>query len=135
MVAMIKAVKDGKFFPDSTRSGYFVPDDIPAEASVQAQDDDTESDTSSSRGSASEEDANPDEEETAVSELVGKWAPTGAEREGQQYARHRVSRCIHSISDESGLTFTCGRSVNNRYIILLTKPSFMHPICSGCFRT
>ena len=135
MVAMIKAVKDGKFFPDSTRSGYFVPDDIPAEAAVQAQDDDTESDTSSSRGSASEEDANPDEEETAVSELVGKWAPTGAEREGQQYARHRVSRCIHSISDESGLTFTCGRSVNNRYIILLTKPSFMHPICSGCFRT
>ena len=135
MVAMIKAVKDGKFFPDSTRSGYFVPDDIPAEAAVQAQDDDTESDTSSSRGSASEEDANLDEEETAVSELVGKWAPTGAEREGQQYARHRVSRCIHSISDESGLTFTCGRSVNNRYIILLTKPSFMHPICSGCFRT
>jgi hypothetical protein len=134
MVAMIKAVKDGKFFPDSTRSGYFVPDDIPAEASVQAQDDDTESDTSSSRG----QQARKMQTRTKKKLQFLSWSENGLRqelREGQQYARHRVSRCIHSISDESGLTFTCGRSVNNRYIILLTKPSFMHPICSGCFRT
>ena len=78
---------------------------------------------------------NPDEEEAVVSELVGHWAPPTTGTADQQYARHRVSRCIHAIRDESGLNFTCGRVVSNRYVILLTKPAFMHPLCSGCFRT
>ena len=78
---------------------------------------------------------NPEEDEQVASEMVGSWAPKGADMAGQQFARHRVSRCIHAVSDESGLTFTCGRQVSNRYVILLVKPSFMHPICSGCFKT
>ena len=78
---------------------------------------------------------NPDEDEAVVSELVGHWAPPATVGTSQGYARHRVSRCIHSLGDESGLNFTCGRVVSNRYVILLTKPAFMHPLCGGCFKT
>ena len=135
LTAMIAAVREQKFFPDATRSGYFPADEIPADASLEVQSDDSGSDANSSRGSASEEEGNPDEDEAVVSELVGHWAPPATVGTSQGYARHRVSRCIHSLGDESGLNFTCGRVVSNRYVILLTKPAFMHPLCGGCFKT
>ena len=133
LVSMITAIRDRRFFLDANRSGYFAADEeLPQDAAVDQQDDG--SDGSSSRDSASEEEGNPDEEEAVVAEMVGKWSPKGADVPGQQFARHRISRYIHSIADESGTHFSCGRSVNARYIILLTKPSFMHPVCSGCFK-
>ena len=135
LVTVITAVREQKVFPDATRSGYFPPDELPVGASLEAQSDDSGSDANSSRGSASEEEGNPDEDEAVVSELVGHWAPPTTGTADQQYARHRVSRCIHAIGDESGLNFACGRVVSNRYVILLAKPAFMHPLCSGCFRT
>ena len=134
LISMLASIKSKKFFPDATRSGYFVPDEeLPPGANVEPEDD--ASDGSSSRGSISEEECNHDEDEAVVSEMVGTWAPKGAEEEGRQYARHRVSRCIHAISDEAGINFVCGRAISNRYVILLAKPAFMHPVCGGCFRT
>ena len=134
LISMINAIREQKFFPDANRSGYFAADDELPEG-AEAASDGGGSDGSSSRDSASEEEVNPDEDEQVASEMVGSWAPKGAEMAGQQFARHRVSRCIHAISDEAGLTLTCGRQVSNRYVILLVKPSFMHPVCSGCFKT
>ena len=133
LISMIMAIKNKQFYPDASRSGYFVPDqELPPDAAEDCSD--NASDGSSSRGSGSEEDCNHDEEEAVVAEMVGTWAPKGTDAPGQQFARHRVSRCIHTMSDESGTHFSCGRSVSNRYIILLAKPSFMHPVCSGCFK-
>jgi hypothetical protein len=133
LISMIMAIKNKQFFPDSSRSGYFVPDsELPPDANADVSD--GESDGSCSRGSDSEEERNHDEEESVVAEMVGKWAPKGADLPGQQFARHRVSRCIHAMSDESGTHFSCGRTVSNRYVILLAKPAFMHPVCSGCFK-
>ena len=133
LISMIMAIKNKQFYPDASRSGYFVPDqELPPDAAEDCSD--SASDGSSSRGSGSEEDCNHDEEEAVVAEMVGTWAPKGTDAPGQQFARHRVSRCIHTMSDESGTHFSCGRSVSNRYIILLAKPSFMHPVCSGCFK-
>ena len=133
LVFMISAIRSQKFFPDANRSGYFADEGELPEGAAQCNDD-ADSERSSSHDSGSEEEINPEEEERVVSEMVGKWAPKGSDLEGQQFARHKVSRCIHSISDETGLTLTCGRTVNSRYIILLAKPSFMHPVCSGCFK-
>ena len=133
MQAMLRAIRFQQFFPDATRSGYFVSDALPEEASLEQQSDDGDA-TDSSRGSASEEEVNHDEDEAVVSELVGTWDPKCTGDAHQQFARHRISRCIHSMADESGQAFTCGRPVNNRYVILLAKPAFMHPLCSGCFK-
>ena len=98
MQAMMRAIRLKQFFPDATRSGYFVADDLPEGASLEAQIDDDDG-TDSSRGSASEEKVNHHEEEAVVSELVGKWDPKGLDASSQQFARHRISRCIHSMAD------------------------------------
>ena len=134
MQSMLRAVRLQQFFPDATRSGYFPSDALPEDASMEQQSDGSGDETNSSRGSLSEEDVNHEEDEAVVSEIVGKWDPKGADDPAQQFARHRISRCIHSMADESGQTFTCGRTVNSRYIVLLSKPPFMHPLCNGCFR-
>ena len=134
LTGMIVAIKQNQFCPDTTRSGYFPSDQVPPEASVDESKDASSSESSSSRGSDSEEDTNHEEAEALNSELVGEWSPKEMERTGRHYARHKVSRCIHAMADETGLTFVCGRAVSTRYIVLLSKPAFMHPVCNACFK-
>jgi hypothetical protein len=48
------------------------------------------------------------------------------------FARHKLSRCIHSLQDETGTCFKCGRGMS--YKLVKRKPDFVHPLCNTCFR-
>ena len=48
------------------------------------------------------------------------------------FARHKLSRCIHSLQDETGTCFKCGRGMS--YTLVKRKPDFVHPLCNTCFR-
>ena len=84
-------------------------------------------------GSASEEDDDPTIEEKAVGKVVGTWNPVGAS-DVIPLGRHFVSRCIHVVEDESGTSTKCGRMISTRYVRLIERPRFMHPVCSTCFK-
>ena len=75
-------------------------------------------------------------EEKAIQGVIGKWDPGTPELdlENARFARHRVSRCIHVMQDESESHFKCGRRMAATYLVLDEKPSFMHPLCNTCFR-
>ena len=127
---MVQQVKSGKFLPDVSRSGRFPtidPADIPEE-----EDDLSES---SSSGSENEEEVDHKSDEVACAKVIGHWRPTkGGELEDGQYVRHKISRCIHKLADESGLEFICGRRMAATYEELSVKPEFLHPACAMCFR-
>ena len=131
---MLDDVKSGAFLPDSTRSGRFPQE----EHRVEQRQEDAKSDASSSSsdGSDNESEIDFESEETAITKVVGEWDP-GVSDLGDaeaQFARHKVSRCIHMMQDEAGNSFKCGRRMSNTYLLLETKPTFMHPLCNTCFR-
>eukprot|EP00435_Cladocopium_sp_Y103_P055129 s946_g18.t1 len=131
---MLAEVKQGRFIPDSTRSGRF-PEEY-RNPDAAEEDRKSEASSSSSDGSDHESDVDHGAEENAMKEVVGKWDP-GIIDLGDapvQFARHNVSRCIHVMQDESGMLFKCGRKMIHTYIVLPEKPSFMHPLCNTCFR-
>lgn len=68
---MIYAAKQKRFIPDTTRSGYFPDRDggMPEDASLDEVD--SGSDSSESRGSASDEEIDHGAEEQASAELIG----------------------------------------------------------------
>lgn len=134
LTEVIMAIREKKFDPDTSRSGFFMGADATASGSGGVQLDDAASDSSDSHGSQSEEDGEPDEDEKAASKVVGEWKPQHVNDECL-FARHRVSRCIHVIEDESGTSTKCGRTLSTRYIRLMSRPEFLHPICSVCFRS
>ena len=126
---VVSDVRDGKFFPDSTRSGYFV-------AGSKAQEEQgASSSSSSSEDSADEEEPDHQGEEKAVERVLGKWdAGLKVEAlEGLQYFRHAVSRVIHVVSDEAGNTFMCGRAIGGHFARLDKRPLVMNPLCKQCF--
>ena len=131
---MLQDVKAGRFLPDSTRSGRFPGDLMDEEANL----DDARSDASSSSsdGSENESEIDPEPEEAAIKEIVGKWDPglENLDDEGICFARHKISRCIHVMQDEAGNLFKCGRRLGTAYVTLEEKPAFMHPLCNICFR-
>ncbi|CAK9064420.1 unnamed protein product, partial [Durusdinium trenchii] len=123
---VIMAVRTDMFFPDKTRSGYFAPGST-CESNQPASDDDGSLD-SESRGSESEEDDIPEEEEKAVAQVVGPWRPQEA-TDSLCYARRKTSRCLHVLADEGGTHFRCGRTANANYLRLDEKPEFVYPAC------
>ena len=131
---MLQDVKAGRFLPDSTRSGRFPGDLMDEEANL----DDARSDASSSSsdGPENESEIDPEPEEAAIKEIVGKWDPglENLDEEGICFARHKISRCIHVMQDEAGNLFKCGRRMGTAYVTLEEKPAFMHPLCNICFR-
>ena len=131
---MLDDVKDGRFLPDSTRSGRF-PDDYVNPDGV-ADDAKSDASSSSSDGSDNESEVDHDKEEKAIKEVVGKWDPGIADVGDSQvqFARHKISRCIHVMQDEAGSNFKCGRRMVATYLVLPEKPDFMHPLCNTCFR-
>ena len=128
---VIMAVRTDMFFPDKTRSGYFAPGST-CESNQPASDDDGSLD-SESRGSESEEDDIPEEEEKAVAQVVGPWRPQEA-TDSLCYARHKTSRCLHVLADEGGTHFRCGRTANANYLRLDEKPEFVYPACGVCLK-
>ena len=126
-------MKDGRFLPDSTRSGRF-PGEVQGQEAALDEDQDLSS--SSSEGSEDESEEDFEEEERSIKSVVGRWDPRGApsDPDALRYARHKISRCIHMVEDESGMALRCGRRLGSSYMTLLERPAFLHPLCSTCFR-
>ena len=130
MCDMIRAVKNRDFLPDCSRSGRF-PRREPGQEIIEEE----ELSESSSSGSENEEDVQHESEETACEKVLGQWQPAAAEPlEEKVFVRHRISRCIHAMADETGLEFVCGRRMSQSYDVLEPKPSFCHPVCQLCFK-
>ena len=107
-----------------------------ADEPVQRDDAKSDASSSSSDGSDNESEMDFENEEKAIQGVIGKWDPGTSELEGEnvQFARHKVSRCIHVMHDETGISFKCGRRMATTYLVLDEKPTFMHPLCNTCFR-
>ena len=134
MCRMLDDIKSGTFLPDSTRSGRFPNEE--SRADEEREEAKSDASSSSSDGSDNESEVDFESEEAAITEVVGKWDPR-AEDLGEtdaRYARHKVSRCIHVMQDEAGNSFKCGRRMSHTYLLMEHKPSFMHPLCTTCFR-
>ena len=68
-----------------------------------------------------------------MADVAGPWGPPVAEDGARRFARHRVSRCIHKVMDESGAKLKCGSNITTNVELLEEKPSFLFPICTTCF--
>ena len=126
LVKLLKEVHSKPFDPDLTRSGM-----LRRELEGKAAD----SDSQSSGQTDNEEDKQQDAEERDVEKVVGIWEPDMELDDEPRFARHKVSRFVHLISDEAGATLKCGRKLSQRIEALESRPRFMHPLCSGCFAT
>ena len=73
------------------------------------------------------------EEEAALEKVAGPWAPN-VELGECIYIRHKTSRYLHLMLDEGGTHLRCGRTLNDRYAVLDSKPAFVHPACTACFK-
>eukprot|EP00435_Cladocopium_sp_Y103_P001856 s7102_g1.t1 len=78
--------------------------------------------------------------EAAVDHVVGAWNELASLDEigvsdDAPLFRNKFTRFIHVVADESGARFRCGREVNQKYVLLESKPKFMSPQCSQCFRS
>lgn len=131
---MLNDVKSGAFLPDSTRSGRF-PIENP-EHDEGREDAKSDASSSSSDGSENESEADFETKEAAIAGVVGRWDPGLADLGDVEvrFARHKLSRCMHALQDETGTSFKCGRRMGHTYLLLEEKPDFMHPLCNTCFR-
>eukprot|EP00435_Cladocopium_sp_Y103_P013914 s2855_g3.t1 len=131
---VITAISDRKFLPDQTRSGMFA--DAGMRATAQGLQD-HETVESSSESSGDEEQHDVEQEESAVDTVARAWQlnkDTGWMALSAVYFRHKSSRCIHVLQDESGANFLCGRSISVHYVRLERRPEFLHPVCTTCER-
>ena len=122
---VLTEIREKRFKPDETRSGYF-------RTEQELQESDTES-------SCDEEDDGDDQGDQgalddAVEACVQPWAEVpGAGDDGTPVARHKVSRTIHAIADEAGNRTRCGKLLNANYCTLAEAPKFMYPLCRKCY--
>eukprot|EP00435_Cladocopium_sp_Y103_P067650 s333_g30.t1 len=136
---IVKMVADGLFFPDQTRSGYFLKDDNTSDEKVENIAPSLEElrGDSSSEDSADEDEVEHSVTEKAVGTVVGRWTgdfdPEILPKEPDRYLRHGVSRILHLVADESGSALTCGRLTTRTYEKLDEIPKVLHPVCKQCF--
>ena len=133
---VLESIRSGSFDPDCTRSGYFARQSSDSEA--QFQRDAEGSDLSaSSENSEDEEDNASDlgDEEAAANQLLDPWAEADLSEEAlnRPCARHRNSRILHQVRDESGSQLKCGKQLSTNYEVLSDRPSFMFPLCRRCY--
>ena len=130
---MLYEVRDQTFQPDVTRSGMLSSPVPPSELPREVPEHPEAIHSESSEDSADEEDGDATDEECAVNAVAGAWGPDlAADCEGQ-FARHKMSRCLHRVLDESGAKLKCGRNISSNMEILDDRPAFMYPICTTCF--
>ena len=130
-------IRSDAFRPDSSRSGYFPGQAVEPEIPEVPEDPLLHVPVSESEPSEDEEDNGCDHEafETAAEEICDDWRGPSAE-DGSVRApmvRHKLSRLIHCLLDDSGNTLRCGRKLSKNYTRLAASPRFMHPTCSRCF--
>ena len=126
MEDMIEDVATGQFRPDEGRGGYFARQRN-LEHSKECES------TSSSGNSDDEEENNHSENERALEKVAGDWGKVCGD-EAAAIFRHKSSRYLHVCADETGLHFRCGRKVTSTYDRCSSRPKFMHPVCSMCFK-
>ena len=142
---VMELIRNKKFFPDSSRSGYFV--DIATEVNpnprppiqakigdrVEVDTDDQEDGTDSS--SSSDSKANSDDELLAknisVCQEVTKARRT--KHAGDILYMHKRWKTIHKSHDESDYKLACGRTLSLVFQRLHEYPSFDYSQCSFCF--
>ena len=120
--SVIKDVREGRFRPDETRSGFFRSDE--------------ELEESGTESSCNEEDDVEDQAhlDEAIDLCVQPWSEVdGAGQAGAPVARHKVSRMIHAVADEAGDRSRCGKALNANYATLPVAPNFMYPLCRKCY--
>ena len=131
--SIINKIRAGEFFPDTTKSGYFVTKDAAGNSLEQEVEEISES---SSEGSSDEDEPEHEKTEKAEHALLGPWdAGVDTDKLPQEavYFKHNISRIVHFTEDESGLTLACGRDVTAGYMQLRERPEVMHPVCKQCF--
>ena len=124
MDEVLRKVASCEFMPDLTASGTL------ASSVQQLSHQDPDLSESSSEDSQDEEQVDATDEEGAVERLVGRWGP---DAEGDPLARHKKSRYLHRVRDESGTHPKCGRALSLRFEVLAQRPSFLYTVCAMCF--
>ena len=124
----IAEIATGAFKPDLTRSGMIANFANPGDPSGETEVDAISS--SSSEASDDEEEAPQSEEEAALDHIAGQWGPEPGQG---PWARHKQTRFLHKVRDESGTHLKCGRAISVRYEILGAAPQFLYPTCATCF--
>ena len=133
LCSMLKEVKANVFVPDATRSGMLLEAVDPSLPKTVASDAGAEASSSdSSQGSEDEEDSEASTVETALDAVAGHWGPAVSQDE-PRYARHKQTRFLHKIADETGHRLKCGRPITTRMNVLAVRPQFLHPVCTTCF--
>ncbi|CAE7864868.1 dlpC [Symbiodinium microadriaticum] len=122
---VLASIRSREFVPDSTRSGYFPRADDPR----------ADYDVEGSGSEASLDEADCQDLEKALDEVVDQWAEEAPKRElkAELLVRNRASRMLHLLADESGNVLTCGRMCTKNYDKVAAKPAFMYPMCTRCF--
>ena len=100
----IAEIATGAFKPDLTRSGMIANLADPGDPSGETEVDAISS--SSSEASDDEEEAPQSEEEAALDHIAGQWGPEPGQG---PWARHKQTRFLHKVRDESGTHLKCGR--------------------------
>ena len=133
-------IRELKFDPDSTRSGYFnvtVGTAEPENVDV-GEEDDSASDTEDSADEEPSEEQHRDLER-ATDDVVGEWNEHSTV-EGLQLGteptlfQNRNTRYYHVCADESEMHFRCGREISASYNRVQCRPRFFSPQCSICFK-
>ena len=125
---VLDAVRNGRFAPDNTRSGYFTgPEGLHEEYDFEA---------SGSEPFIDDEDNLADvvAAEEACEGLVEPWAEDGESHDGDRLVRHKTSRLFHALADDSGTVLRCGRTCSAAYESLVDVPGFLYPTCKKCFK-
>ena len=71
----------------------------------------------------------------SANQLLDPWAEADLSEEAlnRPCARHRNSRILHQVRDESGSQLKCGKQLSTNYEVLSDRPSFMFPLCRRCY--
>ena len=133
-------IRELKFDPDSTRSGYFnvtVGTAEPENVDVE-EEDDSASDTEDSADEEPSEEQHRDLER-ATDDVVGEWnehsTVEGLQLEAEPTLfQNRNTRYYHVCADESEMHFRCGREISASYNRVQCRPRFFSPQCSICFK-
>ena len=133
-------IRELRFDPDSTRSGYFnVPVGTAAPETVDVgEEDDSASDTEDSADEEPSEEQQRDLER-ATDDVVGEWnehsTVEGLQLETEPTLfQNRNTRYYHVCADESEMHFRCGREISASYNRVQCRPRFFSPQCSICFK-
>ena len=133
-------IRELRFDPDSTRSGYFnVPVGAAEPETVNVgEEDDSASDTEDSADEEPSEEQQRDLER-ATDDVVGEWnehsTVEGLQLETEPTLfQNRNTRYYHVCADESEMHFRCGREISASYNRVQCRPRFFSPQCSICFK-